>query len=271
MNNSKKGIAIIVLLIFILGVVLTAGIIKDKKLSKENKDDYNNYIATIKDKDDSDTKDTESSKSNDDSSQSDNNDSGKEQNLNFYDKLKAKSPVKVLVLGDGIALSQGSTTSDGKWVEGLANFIKTTYGSEVEVKSLAKSGTKADEGLNIAKSNDLTGYDLVETCFGQNDNNAKTDAKAFKTSYLGIIDEIKSKNSNAVIIPVLSSTLDANNNYRKAISEIAQEKSLSAADVKQAFVDSGAEASLVTGSLPNDKGYKYYTLTIANIIKNKMA
>lgn len=263
MNNGRKGISMIVVLSCILVGVLTLGIIKDKKLSKENKEDYNNYIASQKDK----VSDTESTKEKGDAENSDK----KDKEANFYDKLKSKSPVKVLVLGDGIALSQGSTTNGGEWAEGVANLIKNTYGSEVELKSLAKSGTKAADGLIIAKNNDFTSYDLVITCYGQTDNNAKVDINSFKTSYNDMIKEIKSKNNNIVIIPVLESTLTVDNNYRKAIIETAENNSLTAADVKQAFVDSGAEASLNNGSLPNDKGYKYYETTIGNVIKSNVA
>lgn len=270
MNNSRKGINIIVLLVFVFLVILTAGIIKDKKLSKQNKEDYNKYITTEKSNEDSNITDAESNKSKDNSSNTENEDFVQKQKLNFYDKLKEKSPVKILVLGDGIALSQGSTTPDGKWIEGVVNLIKSTYGTTAEVKSLAKSGTKASEGLNIAKNNDLTGYDLILTCFGQNDNNGLTDIKSFKTSYEGIISEIKSKNSNTVIIPILPSTLDLNNNYRNEIIQIANANSLDAADVKKAFTESGAEASLVTGKLPNDRGYQYYTVTIGNVIKRNI-
>ena len=96
MNNNKKGVAIIITLILVFAGVLTLGIMKDKKNNSDNQADYNKYIEESKTT--GTVAKTEEVKETPKVTT--------EENLDFYGKLKNKKAVKVLVLGDGLALSQ---------------------------------------------------------------------------------------------------------------------------------------------------------------------
>ena len=258
LNNDKKGIAIIITLILVFAGVLTLGVIKDKKSNEANQAD-NKYIEG--------SKTTEVAAKTEEVKATAQQETPQEV-LDFYGKLKNKKAVKVLILGDGLALSQGSTSSSGVWDAGVVNLLKTTYGSTVNLISLAKAGATSSVGLNVAKNNNLEGYDLVITCFGQNDNTSAINSNDFKTNYAGIVKEIKAKSPKATILPILPSTLALDNNYRAKIQEVATENDLTCIDTKTAFTKSGiAEVKLLNGSLPSDVGYQLYTQTIGETIK----
>ena len=261
LNNNKKGIVIIITLIIVLAGVLTLGIIKDRKVNSDNKADYNNYIE--------ESKTTEVAAKTEEVKETTKEATSPEE-LNFYGKLKNKKAVKILILGDGLALSQGSTSNGGLWDAGLRNLIQNTYGSTVELISLAKAGSASSVGLTVAKSNNLEGYDLVITCFGHNDSNSAININDFKTNYTGIVNEIKVKSPKVIILPLLPSTLPLDNKYRLKIQEVATENSLTCIDTKTAFINSGiTEAKLLNGNLPSDIGYQVYTETVGNVIKGR--
>lgn len=273
MNNSKKGILVTVILAIILVSVLTAGIIKDKRLLAQNKLDYNNWLE----------------ESNEEKSTEVNNESKEEQpknqeeqvqetvaknteeSLNLYEKLKNKEAVRLLILGDGIALSQGRTSENGVWERGIASLITSNYGSEVEVKSLAKAGASSAVGYDIVNSNDISNFDLIIMCYGQNDNNTAVNTNQFKLNYENIVSKVKESNPNGTIIPILPNTLQIDNAYRNMIQQIAKDNSLEVADMKKAFTTSSiGEANLLNGTLPNDTGYQIYTQTLGEVIKKGM-
>ncbi|HEY5524362.1 MAG TPA: SGNH/GDSL hydrolase family protein [Clostridium sp.] len=254
MNNNKKGMAIIIILFLVFAGVLTLGVIKDKKYNSDNQADYNKYI--------------EESKTAEVAAKTEEVKETPQEVLDFYGKLKNKKAVKVLVLGDGLALSQGSTSNSGVWDAGVVNLIQTTYGSTAELISLAKVGAASSVGLSVAKSNNLEGYDLVITCFGHNDNASAVNINDFKTNYTEIVKAIKEKSPKATILPILPSTLALDNKYRAKIQEVATENALTCIDTKTAFTKSGiAEAKLLNGNMPSNIGYQLYTQTIGEVIK----
>ena len=263
MNNSKKGLGIIGILTIVLIVVFTFGILQDRKVNAKNREDY---LAWLEGVDNSSTPKEELA---DKQVEEPVVKEPEVEELDFYGKLKNKKSVKVLILGDGLALSQGRNTNEGIWDQGVASLIESTYGSTVELKSLAQNGAASAVGYNVVKNNDISNYDLIITCYGQNDNNAAVNIDQFRANYESIIQEIKGKNAKGVIIPILPSTLTIDNKYRNAIQAIATDNGLKVADTKTAFINSGmTEATLSNGVLPNDKGYQLYTETIGNVIKN---
>jgi len=254
LSKNTRGTAIIIALILIFAGVLTLGIIKDKKANKDNKADYNESL--------------EEPKTTKVVAQNEETKGTVDEALNFYGKLKNKKDAKILILGDGLALSQGSTSNGGVWDTGLVNLLENTYGSKVDLISLAKAGAASSVGLDTAKNNNLEGYDLVITCFGHNDNNSAVNINDFKLNYAGIVTIIKEKSPKAIVLPILPSTLALDNKYRAKIQEIATENGLTCIDTKTGFTKSGiAEAKLLNGTLPNDTGYQIYTQTMAEIIK----
>lgn len=259
MKDKKQNI-LVLLLAIVLILILVIGTITDRNEKKENMEEYNTWIKekeiNKKNKEDSDKKDNEEKVVD-------------KSNNNFYTKLSKKEKVKVLILGDGIALSEGRNSENGIWEHGLSYIIKNTYGCENEVVSLAKNKSKVSDGIKVVENNDIKDYDLIVTCFGHNDSSEKISLDKFRENYEELINNIKEANNNAIIIPVVESTLDKENVYRKELIEILKEKSILYADTKLAFEKSGIlEVNLKNNELPNDTGYQIYTQTISEVIKS---
>ena len=261
-NNSKKGLFIVMSLLVILISTLALGIFTDKMRNKKDSEDRNNYIETATKKEEEQKEEVKKEPEVQSTVQA--------EVVGLKDKLKGKKDVNVLILGDGLALSRGSTSADGLWDQGIANWIQTNYGAKAKVVSLAEDGAASGRGVQIVNNNNITGYDLVIVCYGQNDNNSAVNRNTFKTNYSTIIDKVKEANSKATIISILPNTLNLNNQYRDSIQNIATEKGVLVADMKKAFTASGSEASYVTGQLPNNYGYQVYTQTIGEVIKGQV-
>ena len=260
LSRSKNKIENIIILVLsvVLVITLTFGIIKDKKESKKNLEEYSEVINE-------DGKDKETSS---DSVTQEPNEVVKD---DVYSKLRKKESVNLLVLGDGLALSQGRTSDNGIWDQGVKSLIQNTYGSNVELKSLAKNGSSSAVGVETVKNNDISGYDLIVTCYGHNDNTVGISIEEFKKNYQDIINEIKTKNPNGTIITILPNTLSTDNEYSVAIKEVSNNNGIDFADTKTTFINSGlGEDNLINSGLPNDKGYQLYTETIGNVIKKKI-
>lgn len=246
MNNSKKGFAIIILLSIVLIAVIGLGVMKTKKLNainqkefKEFMDEFNN--ATLE---------------------------KEKKSVDFVGKLKEKQEINMLVLGDGLAASQGKTKDDGIWTNAVTKFIKETYGSDVKPQVLAESSAKVEDGLNTVNLNDISNKDLIILSYGNNDSINKTGLDSFKVNYTNLVNKIKAENPNALIIVLIPNTLELDNKYRIKMMEVCNENRLAYGDLKTAFKESGqAESKLVKNSLPTDAGYQIYSQTVSNIIK----
>lgn len=257
MNNSKKGFVLVVLLSIILVLVIVAGVIKEKHDNKTNNEEYDRYIqeTQIEDADDKDTEE--------------NVDSSKVKG--FINKLKAKQDVKILILGDDMALSIGRSSDAGIWSDGVKNLIETTYGSKVNLTLLAKEGATLETGLTTTKENDMSGYDLTILCYGNNDSKASRKVSDVKEDYTEMVKNIKDKSPDSLMIAVLESSLELNNPYRLAVVEVATNNSLIKADMREAFNSSGKkDSSISKNGFPNDTGYQIYTQTIGKKIKEAM-
>ncbi|MBE6050964.1 MAG: hypothetical protein E7214_10025 [Clostridium sp.] len=247
MNNSKKGFGIIILLSIVLVAVLGLGIMKTRKLNainqkefKEFMDEFNN--ATLE---------------------------KEKKPVDFVGKLKEKQEVNMLVLGDELAASQGKTTDNGIWSDGVTKFIKDTYGSEVKLQVLAESKAKVEDGLNTVNLNNVSNNDFILFCYGNNDSLGRTSLDSFKGNYSNLVKKVKEENPNATLIVMIPSTLELDNKYRLKMMEVCNENGLAYGDMKTSFKESGqAESKLTKNSLPTDMGYQVYTQTINNIIKS---
>ena len=267
--ENKKQISAIAALCAVLIVVLAVGAIKEKKQDKQNLADYNAWLEQ------------KSSEKGEAQVQIDQREQKAEENKteaesakneNFYKKLAKKEKVKVLIIGDGIALSEGKTSEDGVWQNGVSYIIKNTYGCESEVVSLAKNKSKVSDGIKVVGNNDVKDYDLIITCFGHNDSRDKISIDEFKTNYVTLITKLKEANGNVIIMPIVESTLEKDNVYRNAIINTCSESSIDYADMKLAFEKSGIiERNLENNDLPNNTGYQIYTQTIGEVIKAGMA
>jgi flagellar basal body-associated protein FliL len=61
-------------------------------------------------------------------------------NENFYQKLKEGRPISILIIGDDIGQSSGSTTGNG-WIDQLTRKLIATYKSTVTVTKTTQGGT----------------------------------------------------------------------------------------------------------------------------------
>lgn len=270
MNNSKKGLGIIIVLFIVLIGVLTLGILKEKKMQKDSESVTSEWVAS-KDNNTSKEDKKEEEKPSDEEKKED-QEAPKEENKGLYSKLKNKSDVRMLVLGDGLALSQGRNTTAGMWDKEIANWMTNTYGSKVELVSLARAGATSGVGYEVATNNDISNYDLIIICFGQNDNNKLTNINTFNANYQGIVNKVKEKNPNGTILPILPSTLVGDNEYRVAMQNISKNNTLNAIDVSNEFANSGVAINQLVGNggLPNDKGYGLYIKAVTKYIEDSM-
>ena len=152
MNNSKKGLGIIIVLFIVLIGVLTLGILKEKKMQKDSESVTSEWVASKDNNTSKDDKKEEEKPS--DEEKKEEQEAPKEENKGLYSKLKNKSDVRMLVLGDGLALSQGRNTTAGMWDKEIANWMTNTYGSKVELVSLARAGATSGVGYEVAANNE---------------------------------------------------------------------------------------------------------------------
>lgn len=258
MNNSKRGFILVIILSVILVLVIGAGMIKEKRDNNKSMEEYTRYIEETGSKEADEKENAEEQL-----------DSSKIKG--FINKIKTKQDVKVLMLGDDMAMSVGKTSDAGIWSDGVKNLIETTYGSKVSLTVLAKEGATTETGVAATKENDISGYDLVILCYGNNDSKQSIKTSAVKENYTNIVGNIKAKSPDALMISILESSLELNNAYRLAIVEVATNNSLIKADMREAFNSSGKkESSLAKNGFPNDTGYQLYTQTIGKKIKEAM-
>lgn len=260
--KRKAEFMMIFFLVIALGVISVFGFKKSAELSDKDKKEYAEWVQ----KNVADKKKQKSAEENKKAKEV----AIAEENLDLNQKLQQGKPIKILVLGDGIALSQGKDTDQGSWDNGVVNWIKNTYKSDSQLKNLAEQGCTVARGNEILGSNDIQGFDLILTCFGQSDRNKAVNLQNFKDGYSNLIKSIKLKNPNGVIIPILPNTFSMVSDYREQIVNLAKENSLIVADAKAAFVNTGDEKELTSGVLPNDKGYKLYTQVIGDVIKQNI-
>ena len=253
--NKKKGILGIVVLIMLLGIALILGIRRDNKLKNENKEDYNNWQQ-----------------------ENSNNETPKEQveepkvlKVDFYTKLKNKEEVKVVIIGDRIALSEGKTSAGGIWSEGVAYIINKDFGTKATVDLLAKQELTVTTALQLVSGKNLKQYDLAILCLGHNDNEINLNTSDFKEQYIQLLSEIKSKGDGITTMLLLPSTLKKDNIYRKIMEQSARRNLINIIDTRETFEKNGVvQKELINGELPNDLGYQYYTTTFAKVLHDNI-
>lgn len=265
MKSERRWTVLIILLSIALIVVLGAGVIKEKKLNKKNAEEYSEWN---KEKNNSPKVEEDVTE---ELPEAEEVVKKEDEILDFYGKLKNKQDVKILILGDGLALSEGKTSDAGVWDKNLALSIESTYGVKVELQSLSERGANVARGVQVLNNNPtVKDFDLVITCFGQIDK-VGVNLDQFKNDYMKIINDLQTRNEKCVVMPILPSTINTESPYRIKIQEVATEKGLDVIDARGAFNNAGVPfESLLNGSLPNDKGYEVYTKEASKIIDAKV-
>lgn len=187
---------------------------------------------------------------------------------NVYTKLSSGEAVRIAIIGDTFGASEGA--SEGKeWDTQLSELLQNAYSSEVTIDNLSVSVTTAYQGYCTVMQKEWTEYDLVIVCFGSMDQNGELED--FQRDYEAIVRNLRNKNSNLVIMPMIS-TYVSNSEFSETIRSVAAQYGLSCLNMKNAFVDSGMdEAALTTNDIyPNDKGYEIYAQSIAGTIQQNI-
>lgn len=241
--KKDKGTIILIVLALTLIIVFIVGTIKDKQLSAKNKAE-----ATI-------------------SNEAYMKERQRISNLNVYQKLKENRDIKILVIGDSIGAQAGRDSDNGGWMDKLGAHLKSTYKCNVIVKNIAVGSTVSYEGYNDFMQRDLTNYDLVFLCFGQNDKGV-LNINDFNIIYEDLIRQIRIKNTNCDIIPIVESSLRQYNDYSNSIINLSTHYCFNYADTIDGFNKSGIDYSQLSkdGVHPNDNGYDIYFNIIKNII-----
>ena len=88
--------------------------------------------------------------------------------LDFYEKIKNKKNINILVIGDSIGESDG-VNSEQAWYTKLSRWFDSEYNIKANVKLLTHPGGGILNGLSEYSKNIASGYDLIIVCYGQND------------------------------------------------------------------------------------------------------
>lgn len=195
-----------------------------------------------------------------------------EDKISVYKKLANNQDIRILIVGDSIGAEVAKQSEKGGWVSRLQDYLKNKYKCEVKITNLSVYGTTTKDGYEKLLSNDISSYDLAFICFGVNDKNQKMNIEEFESNYRNIIEEIKDKNSNCDIIPIIESTFRQYNDFTKVIMKLCDSNGFSYADTIKEFNDSGMKYSeLSTDTVhPNDKGYELYFKIISSLVDKKV-
>lgn len=250
-NRSKSkvlDISIIILIIALI-VVIGVGTIRDKKTLARNMETY----------------------SGDSTSTSENNEN-QATTSNPYEKIKEGKEVNILVLGNGIGLSEGKTDESGNWTSSLSKWLEETYKSKANITNLSQDKATVKVGLEELEKNKDT-FDLAYIIFGENDQKALK-PNEFKEDYEKIIEILKERNKNVDIVPIIENSIRKKNEYTTIIEAIGKDNYIKVLDMATVFTkDPAPYAKLTTkgGIYPNNVGYSLYFSNVKSLIEANIA
>ncbi|SEA52947.1 hypothetical protein SAMN05216349_11570 [Oribacterium sp. KHPX15] len=194
----------------------------------------------------------------------------------FLNKLSAKEPVSILVIGD--VFGTGAGAKDGtNWTDLLASGINESFGSEASVKNLSlPNGNNAYSAyvtlMNEAAGNKDSVYDAVIVALGYYDA-----PFTFDLQYEGLLRSIKLQYPSAEIIGMIeSASLTEPGGYSDETATYArnllEHYGAIVANMGEAFMVTGEDVNSFTddGVLPNAEGQKLYANWIVRKINDKL-
>ncbi|WP_031554327.1 SGNH/GDSL hydrolase family protein [Oribacterium sp. FC2011] len=194
----------------------------------------------------------------------------------FLNKLSAKEPVSILVIGD--VFGTGAGAKDGtNWTDLLASGINESFGSEASVKNLSlPNGNNAYSAyvtlMNEAAGNKDSVYDAVIVALGYYDA-----PFTFDLQYEGLLRSIKQQYPSAEIIGMIeSASLTEPGGYSDETATYArnllEHYGAIVANMGEAFMVTGEDVNSFTddGVLPNAEGQKLYANWIVRKINDKL-
>ena len=185
--------------------------------------------------------------------------------LDFYEKLKNKEDVNVLIIGDSIG--EGSGGEYGQlWFQLLENAVEKEYGVKYRTRNVSFGGNVAYCGYVSSKIfADGTDYDLAVLCYSQNDGDLKT----LGIYYEAMIRALRTKYDNIAIISILESPQRSINQKMQTVIDICEYYEIPTADTITPFntAEIGYDALTTDGVHPNNEGQKIYFETVMDVIK----
>lgn len=187
---------------------------------------------------------------------------------NLYDKLRNGKDISTLVIGDGIAASNGSEDKD-KWYIKLQSWISQTYKVQDKTDLKVHPGGGIDDGIKEYGADEESEYDLVILCYGQNDR--QMDIHQWSKKYESIVRQVINKNPKSDVILLVESSFQNYEIIPNAIKQISQYYGIQNIDMREVFKDSGTPYNkLSSGINPNTDGYALYFKAISNVIDNNV-
>ncbi|PWX64338.1 SGNH/GDSL hydrolase family protein [Clostridium perfringens] len=248
-SKSKVLDISIIILIIALALVIAVGTIRDKKTLAKNMEIYS-------------------------SDSSNNSEDNKKQatTSNPYEKIKKGEEVNILVLGNGVGLSEGKTDESGNWTSSLSKWLEETYKSKANITNLSQDKATVKEGLEELEKN-KDNFDLAYIIFGENDQK-EIKPNEFKEDYKKIIKNLKERNKNISIVPIIENSLRKKNEYTTIIEDVGKDNDIKVLDMATVFTkDPAPYAKLTTkgGIYPNNVGYSLYFSNIKSLIEANIA
>lgn len=187
--------------------------------------------------------------------------------MTFYDKIKNKYSVNMLIVGDSIGAGMQQTD----WSMLVASHVKDEYSSNVNISNVSLGGNNTFAGysqLNSISASDNRVYDLIILCYGEND----LDDTNFPIRYEALIRTAIKKYPNAQIIAILESSQREYTNKINKIIDLCQYYDIPCVDAIAAFKESGYEYSRLSddGIHPNELGKSVYADAIMQVLKNEV-
>lgn len=243
-NNSKLLNILLIILSIALVLVIVFGTINDKMILANNKE--NDSITT------------------------------KDENSTFklgnpYEKIKDGQEVSILILGDGIGTSEGKSGEEGDWSSLLTKWLQDTYNSKASVTNLSEEKANIKDGIQILESN-KDKFDIAYIIFGQNDEKTLS-VEEFKKNYEEVVKDLKERNKDMVIVPVIENSIRKKNAYTNAIEEVAKANNLQVLDMATVFTkdpEPYAKITINDGIFPNNAGYGLYFKEMKNLIESNI-
>ncbi|MCQ2462622.1 MAG: SGNH/GDSL hydrolase family protein [Clostridia bacterium] len=184
--------------------------------------------------------------------------------LDFYEKLKNKEDVNVLIIGDSIG--EGAGGEYGIWFQLLENAVEKEYGVNYRTRNVSFGGNAAYCGYVSSKIfADRTDYDLAVLCYSQNDGDLKT----LGIYYEAMIRALRTKYDNIAIISILESPQREINQKMQTVIDICKYYEIPVADTITPFNTSeiGYDNLTTDGVHPNNEGQKIYFETVMEVIR----
>jgi len=200
-------------------------------------------------------------------------------NEKFYQKLKEGRPVSILIIGDDIGASSGSTAGNG-WIDQLTNKLYATYKSTVTVTKITHGGANIVrswiEYNSMIENNKQSGvssnFDCVFICDGKNYQSID-ELKQFHMFYENLIVRLIKNDPKSEIFPMIESSIKTDNGFTVDIKNISDHYELDLIDTRTAFNQSGKNYSDLSkdGVHPNDAEYTLYAEQMYNVISGNVS